>query len=117
MASIIIAPLVIALLCIAFYVYSRHEALRWAVEYVEPRVQATEAYYRRPITPVLFASRKFYLHADFGRLIIGLAAEEIEEASEEHLSEEEEVATIPRQPSVRFVEPILPPPATAYIRR
>jgi hypothetical protein len=65
MASIIIAPLVIALLCIAFYVYSRHEALRWAVEYVEPRVQATEAYYRRPITPVLFASRKFYLHARF----------------------------------------------------
>jgi hypothetical protein len=54
---------------------------------------------------------------DFGRLIIGLAAEEIEEASEEHLSEEEEVATIPRQPSVRFIEPILPPPATAYIRR
>jgi hypothetical protein len=27
--------------------------------------------------------------------MIGLAAEEIEEASEEHLSEEEEVATIP----------------------
>jgi hypothetical protein len=54
---------------------------------------------------------------DFGRLMIGLAAKEIEEASEEHLSEEEEVATIPHQPSVRFVEPILPPPATAYIRR
>jgi hypothetical protein len=54
---------------------------------------------------------------DFGRLIIGLAAEEIEEASEEHLSEEEEVATIPCQPSVRFIEPILPPPATVYIRR
>jgi hypothetical protein len=55
--------------------------------------------------------------SDFGQLIIGLAAEEIEEASEEHLSEEEEVATIPRQPSVRFIEPILPPPATAYIWR
>jgi hypothetical protein len=54
---------------------------------------------------------------DFGRLIIGLAAEEIEEASEEHLSEEEKVATIPHQPSVRFIEPILSPPATAYVRR
>jgi hypothetical protein len=52
-----------------------------------------------------------------GQLIIGLAAEEIEEASEEHLSEEKEDATIPCQPSVRFVEPILPPSATAYIRR
>jgi hypothetical protein len=54
---------------------------------------------------------------NLGQLIIGLAAEEIEEASEECLSEEEEIATIPRQPSVRFIEPILPPPATAYIQR
>jgi hypothetical protein len=30
-----------------------------------------------------------------GQLIIGLAAEEIEKASEQHLSKEEKVATIP----------------------
>ena len=63
MDPIIIAPLIIALLCVALLVYSKYEALRWGREYVDPRVQATEAYYQRPISPVIFASHKPHPHA------------------------------------------------------
>lgn len=59
MNSIIVGPLIVALVCIALYVYSKYEAMAWRTGYLEPRIQATEEYYGRPITPVIFASCEY----------------------------------------------------------
>jgi hypothetical protein len=55
MNPILIAPLLTALSCIALYVYSQYEALRWSVSYVGPRVEATAEYFRGPFSPIVFA--------------------------------------------------------------
>ena len=65
MTSIIVGPLIIALLCIALYVYSKYEAMAWRAEYVGPRIRSSEEYDRRPITPVIFASREYHSYTKY----------------------------------------------------
>ena len=72
MNSIIVGPLIIALVCIAFYIYSKYEAMAWRTGYLEPRIQATEEYYRRPITPVILASHEYCSYAAY-RITHGMA--------------------------------------------
>ena len=63
MDSMLVGPPIVTLVCIALYVYSKYEAMAWRTEYVEPCVRATEEYYRRPITPVIFASYECHSYA------------------------------------------------------